>query len=93
MITKPTEPTKAAGSLMLHKESRIGGKNQAIGIVALVGVYVFAELSRSQGAEWGSLVGPEAVWPAVVGFSGLALVILVAVEIARQHFARSARRD
>lgn len=77
------------------------GTSLALGIIALLGVYAFVAIGRSQGEEWGSLVGPEPVWPAVIGFgalwvipiSALVLVVLVVISLGRAYFPRSTARD
>ena len=72
-----------------------------LGIVALLSVYVFTTIGRSRGEEWGSLNGPESVWPVVVGFSALwsipisasILVLLVVIALVRDILPRPRARD
>lgn len=77
------------------------GASLVLGIVALLGVYAFAAIGRSRGEEWGSLVGPEPILPAVVGYgalwvipiSALVLVVLVVIAIGRAYLPGSTTRD
>lgn len=67
-----------------------------LGVVAVVGVYSYTAIGRSVGEEWGSLDGPEPVWPSVIGFGGmhlivistLALLILALVGLLRAYLPR-----
>lgn len=68
-----------------------------LSVAALLAVIGYTNLGRSLGQHWSSLDGPEPVWPAVIGFgsmnlivvSGSVLVILGIVQLIRG--ARSKR--
>ncbi|MFZ4896363.1 hypothetical protein ACL9RL_18110 [Plantibacter sp. Mn2098] len=70
------------------------------GLAAFAFVAAYTAIGRARGEEWGSLDGPAPVWPAVVGFGSLhlmllgavALVILVAVAILRAYVPRRGGR-
>lgn len=69
--------------------------------VAFVSVIVYGEIGRSRGEVWGSLDGPEPVWPIIVYFSALwiistsaiVLAALVMTAIVRSYFFRPASSD
>lgn len=79
----------------------IAASSLVLAIVALLSVYIFTSIGRSQGEEWGSLNGPESVWPAVVGFSALwlipisavVLVLLIAIALVRDIAPRPRSHD
>ncbi|MBX0302000.1 hypothetical protein K2F54_18725 [Cryobacterium sp. 1639] len=50
-----------------------------LSILTLVGVVAYVNIGRSRGEQWSSLDGPEAVWPAVVGFTALWAIPISAI--------------
>jgi len=71
-----------------------------LGIVVFGLVAVYAAVGRSRGEEWGSLNGPEPVWPAVLGFGSMWLMaisaavlgLLVLVALVRELLSGSPAR-
>ena len=68
-----------------------------LSLLALAVAVIYGNLGRSRGEQWGSLDGPEPVWPAVLGFgalwaipiSAIVLVGLVVIAIVRAYRPRS----
>lgn len=72
-----------------------------LSILTLVGVVAYVNIGRSRGEHWSSLDGPEAVWPAAVGFtalwaipiSAIVLVGLVLAAIVRAYRPRAGSKE
>lgn len=47
-----------------------------LSVVALLFVIGYTNLGRSLGQHWTSLDGPEPVWPAVIGFGSMNLIVV-----------------
>ncbi len=72
-----------------------------LSLAVLLGIYAYVEIGRALGEQWSSLDGPGPVWPAIVGFgaiyliviSAAVLVVLVLVAIARAYLPRAGARE
>lgn len=53
----------------------------AVGIVGVAAIAIYGAIGQARGEVWGSLNGPEPIWPSVIGFGALNLIALSALAI------------